>query len=81
MNYYYIWFTIFVIVLYLILTDQSIAKFITLITKQNELDFAKFMWWVKNNPKNPIVKYLMWRRSIKMAEELMKEIQNKNKDV
>jgi len=30
-----------------------------------------------NNPRNPVVKYLMWRRSMKLAKELMDEYKNK----
>ena len=35
------------------------------------------IWWVINNPRNPIVKYLMWKRSMKLAEELMREYEQK----
>ena len=38
------------------------------------------VWWIINNPRNPIVKYLMWRRSMKMAEDIMKEFKNNTLD-
>ena len=30
------------------------------------------------SPDNPIVKYMIWRRSIKLAKELRKEFDEKN---
>jgi hypothetical protein len=30
-----------------------------------------------HNPRNPVVKYLMWRRSMKLAKKLMRELENK----
>jgi len=32
-----------------------------------------------NNPRNPVVKWLMYRKSMKMAEELMKEFEGRDK--
>jgi len=32
---------------------------------------------LKHNPRNPVVKYLIYRRSMKMAEELMGQINTK----
>lgn len=75
---YYAWFTIFACILYLIATDQSIAKFVYLLYKNAEVQYRKIIWWIKNDPRNPIVRFQMERRSMKMAKELMKELQNKN---
>jgi hypothetical protein len=30
-----------------------------------------------NDPRNPIVKWMIWRKSMKMAEKIRKEIENK----
>ena len=37
--------------------------------------FRKWKWCALNNPKNPIVRYFITRRSNKMAEELLRQIQ------
>ena len=29
-----------------------------------------------NNPRNPVVKYMMYRRSLRIAKEMMVEINN-----
>ena len=80
MNPYYIWFVIFFCIGYLIVTDQSIARLFILLTKLAEVEYKKIKWWVLYNPANPIVKYLMWRRSMKIAEELMEELAQKDKN-
>jgi len=40
------------------------------------LQYEKLKWWVLYNPQNPIVRWHMNRKSLKMAEELMKELNN-----
>jgi len=74
---YFTFFVIFAIIAYLIVTDNSVAQYITLISKISEVWFQKTKWWVLNNPRNPIVKYLMWRRAYKLAKELQKELESK----
>ena len=77
MNPYYIWFLIFFCIGYLIVTDSSVARLFILLTKLAEVEYRKVKWWVMNNPKNPIVRYLMWRRSLQLAKELQEEFSKK----
>lgn len=79
MNIYYTYFAIFFCVAYLILTDQSVAKGFYMLTQLARVQYEKTKWWILYNPANPIVKYLMWRRSYKLAKELMSELESKNK--
>ena len=58
---------------YLILTDDSVAYAFTLVSKLIKFQYEKQKWWLLNNPANPVVKYLMWRRSLRIAKELEKE--------
>jgi hypothetical protein len=48
--------------------DASVYVFVII---KNRL--IREIWWLKNNPSNPIVKYVMWRKSIKLAKELERE--------
>lgn len=73
MEYYYIWFFLFVVSAYFIITDDSIARAFYYVTKLLKFQYGKTKWWLLNNPRNPIVKYLMWRRAMKLAKELEKE--------
>ena len=78
MNSTYIYFVIFFCIAYLIITDQSVARAFYMLTQLAQVQYEKTKWWILHNPANPIVKYFIWRRSVKMAEELMKEFQDKN---
>jgi len=77
MNASYIYFIIFFCITYLVITDQSAARAFYMLTQLARVQYEKTRWWVLHNPANPIVKYLMWKRSMKLAEELMKEFENK----
>jgi len=70
---YYFWFFVFAVIAYFIVTDNSVATAVNLITKLVGIWFEKKKWWLLHNPRNPVVKYLMWRRSYKLAKELEKE--------
>ena len=78
MSSYTFWLIIFAFVLYFIATDQSVARAFYMLTQLARVQYEKTKWWILHNPANPIVKYFIWRRSVKMAEELMKELQNKD---
>ena len=77
LNYY--WIIIFCFLFWLIYTDQSIARAFYMLTQLARVQYEKVKWWAVHNPANPIIKYLIWRRSMKLAEELMKEIDEKKK--
>jgi hypothetical protein len=81
MNPYYIWFVIFFCIGYLIVTDNSVAKLFILLTKLAEVEYRKVKWWVMHNPANPIVKYLMWRKSLQLAKELQEEFAKKEENI
>ena len=74
MNANYIYLIIFFCIAYLILTDQSVARAFYMFTQLVRVQYEKVKWWAVHNPANPIIKYLMWRRAYKLAEELQKEI-------
>lgn len=77
MNSTYIYFIIFFCIAYLIITDQSVARGFYMLTQLVRVEYEKTKWWILHNPANPIVKYLMWRKSMKLAKELMKEYNEK----
>jgi len=69
---YYISVTIFAVAMYFIVTDESIAAAFYYAIKLAKSNYEKQKWWLLNNPRNPVVKYLMWRRSMKLAKVLQK---------
>jgi hypothetical protein len=73
----YIWFSIFFCAAYLIITDESIAAVFYMLIQLAKFQYEKTKWWTLHNPKNPIVKYLIWRRSMKIAKQLEQEFKNR----
>lgn len=69
----YIYLLIFGCIAYLIVTDQSIAKAVVLTAEIAKSKFFVIRWWLIHNPKTPWARYSMHRRSMKLAEELMRE--------
>jgi hypothetical protein len=79
MTAYYFWFGIFIFVAYLILTDHSVAYAFTLVSKIVRFQYEKIKWWILHNPRNIIVRWMMWRNALRMAEELMREFAENEK--
>jgi len=77
MNFYYITLTIFAVAAYFILTDEGVAAAFFYVTRLAKAYIQRQWWWLLHNPANPVVKYMMWRRSLKMAEELKKDFETK----
>lgn len=75
--YYYTVFSIFAIILALMVVDPNVGLYIDLLFKNISVQFRKFKWILFNSPDNPIVRWMIWRRSYKMAEQLRKEMENR----
>jgi len=79
MELYYFWFFLFAIAAYFIVTDESVARLVYYASNLLRFQYEKTKWWVIHNPKTPWTRYLIHRRSIKLAKELMKDIESKSK--
>lgn len=77
MESYYLWIFIFATISYVIVSDKNVVDAFVYIFYIVQNRIIREIWWLKNNPSNPIVKYLMWRRSLKLAKELEKEFNEK----
>ena len=69
----------FAVVAYIIVTDDRAAAAFLYVSKLANTEIKRHWWWLTNNPRNPVVKYLIYRRSLRLAKELMAEI-NKEKE-
>ena len=67
---------LFAVVAYVIVTDDRAAAAFLYVSKLANTEIKRHWWWLLNNPKNPVVKYLIYRRSLRIAKELMAEINN-----
>ena len=66
----------FAVVAYIIVTDERAAAAFLYVSKLVDTNIRRHWWWLTNNPRNPVVKYLIYRRSLRIAKELMAEINN-----
>ena len=70
----YLWLLVFGVCLYVIVTDPNVARAFDYVLQlaKTKLDYR--IWWLKNDPSNPIVKYMMYRKNLKLAKELRAKI-------
>ena len=73
MSSYYFWFGIFIFVFYLVATDDSVAYAVVLVSKIVRVRYERTKWWLLHNPRNSIVKWLMWKNALRIAKELERE--------
>jgi hypothetical protein len=76
-TYSYIYLILFAFAAYLICTDQSVARAFLFVLDLIRFQYEKYRWIVIHHPSTPWARYSMHRRSMKLAEELMKELQDK----
>ena len=79
MSSYTFWLIVFSFITYFVATDQSVARAFYMLTQLVRVQYEKIKWILLNDPRNPIVKFFMWRRAYKLAEELQRELQSKSK--
>ena len=77
MDSHYILFALFAVAAYFIVTDESVAAAFFYVSKLAKAYIDRQWWWITHNPRNPVVKYLIYRRSLKMAEKIMAAINTK----
>ena len=70
----YVFFTF--IILIAIIIELKALNLIYLIFDLVKLEFQILKWKILLDPRNPIVKYLTWRQSLKLAKELLKDLEN-----
>ena len=81
MNALYLYLLIFICIAYLIITDENIAGLVSYSSRLLRLQCEKVKWIVLNDPRNPIVRHLMWRRAYKLAKEIQDEMERKSKSL
>ena len=72
-------FGLFAVVAFVVVTDENVAAAFVYVFKLANTKIKRHWWWLTNNPRNPVVKYMIYRRSLRLAKELMVEI-NKDKE-
>ena len=67
-------FGFFAVVAYFILTDENVTAAFVYAFKLVNTNIKRQWWWLTNNPRNPVVKYMMYRKNLKLAKELKAKI-------
>ena len=81
MIYYYSLFTIFAIILTMMIVDANVSYFITLLGKIIKFKIERIYWMIRFHPiifSSPLGKWWMMRKYMKEAESLRKEILKKD---
>jgi hypothetical protein len=76
---YSYWFIIFILIGYFIVTDFSVSQLFIIIGYWFKNQYEKVKWRVLHSPDNPIVRWKIHQNSLRIAKELMKEFDEKNK--
>ena len=61
------------ILVYMMAVDENVSKYILLLWKTLSVNIQRFFWMLWFHPENPIGRYIIWRRSLRIAKELEKE--------
>ena len=72
-----IYLLVFGCVMYIIFTDENIAKLAGHLIRLARFQYDKAKWLLLHSQSNPVVKYMIYRRSLKTAERLLKKIKEK----
>lgn len=82
MIYYYSLFTIFAIIVTIIIVDQNVGYYIVLLIKLIETKAEKLYWMIRFHPvifSSPIGKWWMMRKYMRTVEKLAQEFAKKDK--
>lgn len=81
MNLQYAYFIIFFCIGYLIVTDSSVARLSVLLIGLVRIQYEKIKWYIQYSPDNPLVKFMIHRRSLRLAKQLQEEFAKKEKKI
>jgi len=84
MIYYYSLFTIFAIIVTMMIIDQNVGDYIVLLSKLIKSKIERLYWMIRFHPvlfSSPIGKWLMMRKHMRTAEKLAQELSKKQDEV
>jgi hypothetical protein len=79
MNSVYLYLLIFGCIAYLIITDESVSALVNYSSRLLRLQYEKTKWIILNDPRNPIVRWNIERRSYKLAKKIQDEMERRSK--
>lgn len=73
-EYYYALFLVFSILAVMIVLDENVAIYVTLIFKIIRVNLERIWWMIRFHPKNPITNLMMKWKYDRLAKDLEKEL-------
>lgn len=83
MIYYYSLFTLFVIILTMMVIDPNVSQYIVLLSKSAKLNVERMVWMIRFHPailSSPIGRWWMMRKYMRTVKELSQELSQKDQD-
>ena len=83
MIYYYTLFTVFAIIVTMMIVDPNVSDYIYLYFKIVRVKLERFYWMIRFHPAiitSPIGKWWMMRKYMRTAEKLAQELSQKQQD-
>lgn len=68
---------IFTILAYIIIIDENVATYLTLIFKIMRVNIERMLWMIRFHPRNPITNLMMKWKYERLARELQAEMECK----
>lgn len=84
MIYYYTVFTIFCVIVTMMVIDPNVGEYIILLSKTVKVNVERIFWMMRFHPvilSSPIGKWWMMRKYMRTAEKLAQELSQKEKDM
>ena len=80
----YVWFLIFGVLAYIIVSDPNVARAYNYVLELANTNIRRWWWWTTNNPANPVVNICYIVRTSRLPKNsgqrltsIMKKINNK----
>lgn len=83
MIYYYTLFSIFAIILTMMVIDPNVSAYIVLLAKSAKLNVERIIWMIRFHPailSSPVGKWWMMRKYMRTVKELSQELSKKDSD-
>lgn len=67
---------IFGVIAYMMIVDENVGTYLTLVFKMTKVNIERFFWMMKYHPNNFVTTYFQNRKYDRIARELEKEFGN-----
>lgn len=69
---------IFGVIAYMMILDENVGIYLTLVFKMININIQRFLWMVKYHPNNFVTTWIQNRKYSKLAKELHEELTKTN---